>query len=58
LISVGVCSGGLNETPPIALLPALVADAINLEGMAGGHEMVLAANLLLKFANLRRKEFD
>lgn len=44
-------SGGL-------LLLALVADAVDLEGVAGGEVAVFAADLLFYFFDLRGKELD
>jgi hypothetical protein len=57
LTSAGGESGGLNEAPPIVFLAALLTEAINLECMAGGYKMMLAADLLLEITNLRREKF-
>src|SRR5579862_5681751 len=38
------------------LLPAVFADAVNLEGMTSGEVMILAPNLLLDVSHLLRKE--
>ena len=44
-------SAGLDETSPIGLLSAFLADTINLERMASGSEVMFAADLLLEFAD-------
>ncbi len=42
---------GLDEASPIGLLSTFLANAIDLERVAGGGEMVFASDLLLEFAN-------
>lgn len=40
-------------------MPAAVfANAVNLEGMAGGQIVIFSPDFLLQMAHLRRKEFD
>lgn len=43
---------------PAAGFAAVLAEAVNLEGVAGGVEVILAANLFLQFAHFRGKELD
>ena len=42
----------------MALLAAVFADAIDLEGVARGEVVVSASDLLLELADFLRKEFD
>lgn len=42
---------GLDETSPIGLLSAFLTDAVNLERMASGGEVMFATDLLFEFAN-------
>ena len=51
-------SAGLDEASPIVLLPAFFADAVNLECVAGGYEVMPASNLLLEFAHFRQEKFN
>src|SRR6266496_977127 len=48
---------GLIGAAAIALLSALFADTVNLKGVAGGHEAMLAADLVLELANFGREKF-
>ena len=41
-----------------AAFAAIFTQAVNLEGVAGGVEMVFATNFLLQFTHLRREELD
>ena len=40
-----------------ALLPTVLADAVDLEGMPGGLIVMLSPDFLLQFVDLGRKEF-
>src|SRR5436305_9302262 len=44
------------QLPDALLLPAILTQAVNLEGMAGGVKVIFAANILFQFAYFRRKE--
>src|SRR5215471_10612434 len=48
----------LDEAPAIVLLSTVFADAVDLECVAGGQVVVLAADGLFDFSNLGREEFD
>jgi hypothetical protein len=50
-----LCS--LND-PPSTLLPTLLADPVNLEGVAGGAVVVAAADVFFEFPDFVGKEFD
>lgn len=42
----------------MVLASALLADSVNLEGMAGGQVVIFAPDLLLEVADLGREELD
>ena len=44
------------QLPDALLLPTVLTQAVNLEGMAGGVKVIFAANILFQLAHFRRKE--
>ena len=50
--------GGLDKAPAIVLLPAFFADAVDLECVSSGDEVMFAADLLFKFPYFGGEKFN